>query len=188
MIAGLIACVKDAHECFLGDLYVANAFHSFFTLFLSFEDLHFSCNVAAVQFCGYVFSECFYCFPCDYFSADSDLQRYFELVSWDRFSKFYNKFSSARCCVVSMNDERESVNGVRSVSSRSLHRPRSPRGRVGGPHLGKRSSRGSGRPSCSKGSVERSGSSPRRRPRRRPARPSPRSSERQRSPSAKATA
>jgi hypothetical protein len=52
-----IGRIQDAHKGILGDLDGADILHALFAFPLSLEHLHFSGNVAAVEFGGNVFSE-----------------------------------------------------------------------------------------------------------------------------------
>lgn len=96
---------KDAHECFLRYCYSTKLAHSFFTFLLLFKKLFFTCNIAAVALCKYVFSHCFYSFSCNYLTSDCRLDRYFKKLSWNVFLELFNHFSSTAVSSVGMDNK-----------------------------------------------------------------------------------
>jgi Ca2+/Na+ antiporter len=80
-LLSIIISLQHRQKRFLRDFYATDLLHSFFALFLLFEEFAFSGNVAAVAFCGYVFSVCFYRASSDNFASDCRLNCYYKLLS-----------------------------------------------------------------------------------------------------------
>ena len=100
----LFAIVEDRHERFLGYLNIANAFHSLFTLFLFFEQLHLSGDISAVQLLRDIFAKALDGFSCDDLAAYSNLKRNFKLMPWDSSSQSYDQLTATGLCFAAMCD------------------------------------------------------------------------------------
>src|SRR4030042_1654084 len=106
----LFFCIKNAHKGLLRDLNAADTLHSLFAFFLPFEDFHLAGNISTVEFCCYIFPEGLDAFARDYFSADSGLQRYLELMARNCFSEPDKDFSSPCFRVRTMDYQTERIN------------------------------------------------------------------------------
>src|SRR5689334_4507296 len=91
----LVAGFEDGHEGFLGDFYAADLLHALFALFLFFEELALTGDVAAVAFAGDVFAEGADGFAGDDAGADGGLEGDLEEVAVDFLAEFFDDGAAA---------------------------------------------------------------------------------------------
>src|SRR5436853_553182 len=77
--------LQDLDEGFLGDVDLADAFHTFFAFFLFLLQFAFASDIAAVAFRGDVFSQRGNTFPRNNFPADGGLDRDLVKLARDDF-------------------------------------------------------------------------------------------------------
>src|SRR5687768_7991638 len=90
----LIVEFQYRQESFLRNFYVSDLAHTFLTFFLLLEQLTLTADITAITFCSNIFTHRADVFTRYYFSANSSLYSYLELLPWKQLLQFFAKLSA----------------------------------------------------------------------------------------------
>ena len=109
MAASIFAVVEHREEGLLRDLDVPYLFHTLLALFLLFEKLPFSRDIAAVALGRHVFAQGRDALAGDHPAADGRLDRHLELMALDLALELLDQLPAAAIGVRPVDDRRECI-------------------------------------------------------------------------------